>query len=204
MLGPLNRDTGQRAQRLPRARGPGFTLIELMITLAILAVLLAIAVPSMREFIARKRVEGIAQELVTDLRLLKSQQIQRRQFVGILFGSNASSTCYSLFAVGTSDDNCNCAAAGSPICPNPGGVGSSSEIKTVVVPRSTGVTLSATPQLLRLFGHNAAPISGVTLSTSVQSSLGGTLRVSTNLLAQPSLCSVSGAESSLPACPPSP
>lgn len=201
MLGPLTRHSANRAG-LPRAPGPGFTLIELMITLVILAVLLAIAVPSMREFVARKRVEGVAQELVTDLRLLKSQQIQRRQFVGILFGANSSMTCYSLFAVGPSDDNCDCTATGGPICPNPGGAGSSSEIKTVVLPRSSGVTLSSTPRLLRLFGHNATPIGNVTLSASVQSSQGGTVRVLTNLLAQPSLCSASGAESSLPACPP--
>ena len=88
----------RQARQLQRPdRGAGFTMIELLIVMVILAVLLAIAVPSMREFIARKRVEGVAQELATDLRLLKSQQIQRRRNVGIQFGSNASITCYVLY-----------------------------------------------------------------------------------------------------------
>lgn len=201
MLGKMTGAAHQAGRATPAA-GRGFTLIELLVTLVILAVLLAIAVPSMRDFVARKRVEGIAQELVTDLRLLKSQQIQRRQFVGILFGANASVTCYSLYAIGTGDENCDCTIAGGQVCGNPNRAQASTEIKTVVVPRSSGVTLSSNPQLLRLFGFNGLPLGNATLLASVQSSRGGTVRVSTNAVALPSLCSASGSESTLPACPP--
>lgn len=185
-----------------RAVAPGFTLVEVMISLVILAVLLAIAVPSMREFVARKRVEGVAQELATDLRLLKSQQIQRRQRVGILFGSNDSMTCYSLYFIGTGDENCDCTISNGPVCGNPARVQGSAEIKTVVVPRTTGVTVSSNPQLLRLLGFNGMPSGNTTIRASVQGTSGGTVRVSTNAAAMPSVCSVSGSESSIPACPP--
>lgn len=188
-------------RRCPNREKPrGFTLIELMITLVILAVLLAIAVPSLREFVARKRVEGVAQELATDLRLLKSQQIQRRQFVGILFGSNASMTCYSLYAIGTADENCDCTIANGQVCGDPSRVEGSKEIKTVVVPRSTGVVVSSSPPLLRLFGFNGMPIGNATIQASVQSSLGGSIRVATNAAAMPSMCSLSGSGSLAP-CP---
>lgn len=201
MLGTMtNQPAPWRRQR--RAVAPGFTLIEVMITLVILAVLLAIAVPSMREFVARKRVEGIAQELATDLRLLKSQQIQRRRSVGILFGSNDSVTCYSLYFIGTGDENCDCTIGNGPVCGNPARVQGSAEIKTVVVPRNSGVTVSSNPQLLRLFGFNGMPIGNTTIQASVQGSSGGTVRVSTNTAAMPVICSVSGSESAITACPP--
>ena len=175
-------------------------MIELLIVMVILAVLLAIAVPSMREFIARKRVEGVAQELATDLKYLKSRQLQRNQFVGLLFNSNATDTCYSLFEIGPSDNNCDCTRPAGMACPNAGSPGSSLELKTVTLPRSSGVTLSSTPRLLRLFGFNASPLGNTTIQVTVQSSLGGSVRVSTNALVLPALCSISGTSSNLPAC----
>lgn len=182
------------------ARGSGFTLIEVMIVLVIMAVLLAIAVPSMRELIARQRVEGIAQELATDLRFLKSQQIQRRRSVGILFAGNSTQTCYSLYVVGPAGDDCDCSTTGASVCPNPTSAGSSLEIKTVILPASSGMKLSASPDLLRLIGFNALPMGGTLIQASVESALGGTVRVSTNALGAPVLCSVSGNSSNLPAC----
>ena len=200
MLGKMTRRPAP-CRRWHRAVAPGFTLIELMITLVILAVLLAIAVPSMREFVARKRVEGVAQELATDLRLLKSQQIQRRRSVGILFGSNDSVTCYSLYAIGTGQEHCDCTISNGPVCGNPARVQGSSEIKTVLVPRSSGVTVSSDPPLLRLFGFNGLPFGNTTIQASVQGALGGEVRVSTNEAAMPVICSVSGSESAIRACP---
>ena len=182
------------------ARGAGFTMIELMIVMVIMAVLLAVAVPSMREFVARKRVEGVAQELATDLKFLKSRQLQRNQFVGLLFNSNATNTCYSLYEIGPADNNCDCTRPPGTACPNPGNPGSSVELKTVVLPRSSGITLSSAPNLLRLFGFNASPIGNTTIQATVQSTLGGSVRVSTNALVVPVMCSVSGSWNSLPAC----
>lgn len=190
--------------RLPHqpVRGAGFTMIELMIVMVILAVLLAIAVPSMREFAARKRVEGVAKELVTDLKFLKSQQLQRNQFVGLLFNSDATTTCYSLYEIGPADNNCDCTRPPGTACPNQGNPGSSVELKSVVLPRSSGITLSSNPVLLRLFGFNATPIGNTTIQATVESAQGGSIRISTNALVVPVMCSVSGSWSSLPACLP--
>lgn len=201
MLGTMTfQPRSSRRQR--RARSAGFTLIELMITLVILAVLLAIAVPSMREFVARKRVEGVAQELATDLRYLQAQQIQRSAPVRIRFGSTDTMSCYVLYVWGAAGVNCNCTRTDGPVCGNPDAAGASQEIKTVIVPKSTGVSFTSEPTLLTLLGFNGLPDGNTTLLASVQGTRGGEVRLTTNSTAKPSLCSVSGSESTIPRCPP--
>lgn len=79
MLEPLG-GTGRR-----RARG--FTLIELVVVIAIAAVLVAVAVPSFREFFDSKRVEGVATELYTDLQYARSEAVSRRADVRVEFAS---------------------------------------------------------------------------------------------------------------------
>ena len=51
----------------------GFTLVELMIVVALVAILLALAAPSFRETIARNRLEGVAGELSTDFQYARSE-----------------------------------------------------------------------------------------------------------------------------------
>ncbi|MDO9286026.1 MAG: prepilin-type N-terminal cleavage/methylation domain-containing protein [Aquabacterium sp.] len=192
--------------RRRRAVAPGFTLVEVMISLVILAVLLAIAVPSMREFVARKRVEGVAQELVTDLRYLQAVQQQRgaasRFPVRISFSSTDTMSCYVLYVWGTAGIDCNCARSDGPVCFDPTVDGASQELKTVVLPKSSGVSFSSDPALLTLDGFNGLPVGNRTIQATIRGTRGGEVRVSTNATAKPSLCSVSGTESSIPRCPP--
>jgi type IV fimbrial biogenesis protein FimT len=54
-------------------RNGGFTMIELMVVIAIVAILAAVAVPSFTESMARRRLEGVANELSADLQYAKSQ-----------------------------------------------------------------------------------------------------------------------------------
>ncbi len=56
---------------------PGFTLIELMITLAVAAVLLVLAVPSFRETIAENRLTVANNELVGALNLARLEAVKR-------------------------------------------------------------------------------------------------------------------------------
>lgn len=55
----------------------GFTLVEMMVTLSVLSVMLAVAVPSFTEFIANQRIRAAASDLHSTLLLARSEAIKR-------------------------------------------------------------------------------------------------------------------------------
>jgi len=59
----------------------GFTLIELMVTVAIAGVVLGIGIPSFNEAIRNSRLTTSANELITALNLAKSEAIKRGEHV---------------------------------------------------------------------------------------------------------------------------
>jgi type IV fimbrial biogenesis protein FimT len=63
----------------PRQRG--FTLIELMVTITVLAVLLGLAVPSLREWIVGTRVRTTADSMQNGLRLAQAEAVRRNRLV---------------------------------------------------------------------------------------------------------------------------
>lgn len=66
---------------IKQARNPGFTLPELMITLAIAGILMAIAIPSFNTTIRSSRLSASANELVSALNLARSEAVKRGQQV---------------------------------------------------------------------------------------------------------------------------
>lgn len=59
----------------------GFTMVELMVTLVVLAVLLALAAPNMASFINNSRLRASQSELVSALTLARSEATKRGNFV---------------------------------------------------------------------------------------------------------------------------
>jgi len=62
-------------------RVTGFTLIELMVTLSLAAILMAIAVPNMRTFIQNNRLTAAANDLLRSFQLARTEAIKRQQNV---------------------------------------------------------------------------------------------------------------------------
>lgn len=62
----------------PASSQNGLTLIETMVVVAVLGVLLALAAPSFRNFIATQQLKGAANELMTDMVFARSEALARQ------------------------------------------------------------------------------------------------------------------------------
>jgi type IV fimbrial biogenesis protein FimT len=67
--------------RTPSRRG--FTLIEMMVTIAVLVILLAVAAPAMQTFTASQRIKSGSFDLYSSLMYARSEAIKRRDAVTI-------------------------------------------------------------------------------------------------------------------------
>lgn len=62
---------------LTRRHHSGVTLIELIVTVAVLAILLSLAAPTFRDLLAAQRIRAAAHSLVSDLVLARSEAVKR-------------------------------------------------------------------------------------------------------------------------------
>ena len=72
----------------------GLTIIELLVTLAVCGVLLALTIPSFTDVLAQRRIEGAGTELGTDLQLARSEAVSRNSQVTLT--ATASSNSYAI------------------------------------------------------------------------------------------------------------
>ncbi len=69
--------------QIRRTAQTGFTLIELMVAIAVLAVILSLAAPSFRQMLESQSVRATAFDLVADLTLARSEALKRGMNVTI-------------------------------------------------------------------------------------------------------------------------
>ena len=73
-----------------RVTSSGFTLIELMVTIAVLAIIVGIAAPNISTQLANQRVKSTAATLANALKEAKVESILRRQNVEVVYNPNTS------------------------------------------------------------------------------------------------------------------
>lgn len=73
----------------------GFTLVELIITIAIAAIILGLAVPNYQTFLVNQRVQSLSTTLIAALRLARNEAITRGVNVAICPLDAQQSSCVS-------------------------------------------------------------------------------------------------------------
>lgn len=73
-----------------KRKNAGFTLVELMVTLAVAAILLSIAAPSFSNFIQNNRITSATNHLVAHLQYARSEAITKGQAVNLARNTSAS------------------------------------------------------------------------------------------------------------------
>lgn len=86
-----------------RARGTGFTLVELMVTVSILAILLAVGVPQLRNFMLKQQVAADVETLSMAIQLAKTEAIKRSGRVSLCPLASAITTPPACAAESTKD-----------------------------------------------------------------------------------------------------
>lgn len=97
-------------QQIVERKQHGVTLTELLVTIAIIGILAAIAVPSYRDTIERNRLKQAVEAFKSDMQFARTEAIKRSQDVAISRSpGNAGAWCYGLNFNAT----CTCGTAGS-------------------------------------------------------------------------------------------
>jgi len=87
----------------PRKSEDGFTLIELMAVIAVLAIILMVAVPSMRGLIHRNQLRTETSRLLSAINLTRSEAISRNTVVSLCpsaFSSDGVAVCSRSYSDG--------------------------------------------------------------------------------------------------------
>ncbi len=122
----------------------GFTLIELMVSIAVLAILVAIATPSFNEFFDKYRVRGAANDVVSVISEARAEAVKSGRNVRIDFGGTSAAWCVAASpapvpAAGAQIGNAaDCDCAGGTCNPMLDG-----EVLSVAVNAHPGVTVAA-------------------------------------------------------------
>jgi type IV fimbrial biogenesis protein FimT len=94
----------------------GFTLIELIVVVAVLSIVLGLGVPAMQSILQRGRLKEVAELLAADLRFARAETTKRKTAVSVSYSPDA--WCYGISEAGGCDctsTNCVLSVAGAGV-----------------------------------------------------------------------------------------
>lgn len=157
------------ARACPSLRG--FTLIELVVAMAVLGILAVVAAPAVGEYLATQRLKGAAEELQTDLQFARMQSVQKNAAITVTLAS----TGYTIAQGATT-------------------------IKSVTFGGGSNVSAGATLVAVFDPVRATATISNGPDVTVANASTARTLRVSLSTMGRVSICSPGGAVKGYDTC----
>jgi type IV fimbrial biogenesis protein FimT len=169
----------------------GLSLVEVAVVVAVSAVLVGTAAPSLADFIGTRRLDGAATQLATDIQFVRGDAVARNLPVRLSFFNDASGSCYVVHTGNAAQ--CSCAADGPATC-----TGGALEIKTVRLAARERIGLQANTASL-LFD----PLHGTSSPTATLRVLGMNGRAVhhvINLMGRVRSCSPSTTVPGYPAC----
>ncbi|ASE27518.2 GspH/FimT family pseudopilin [Psychrobacter cryohalolentis] len=95
----MKASANNRPQKL-HMTSSGFTLIELMVTIAVLAIIVGIAAPSISTQLANQRVKSTAATLANALTEAKVESVLRRQNIRVIYANSSAPKTIKLQANG--------------------------------------------------------------------------------------------------------
>ncbi len=162
----------------------GFSLVELMVTVAVLGIIAAIATPSMVDMIDRKHALGATEEAYSLLHMARSEAIKQSRTIRVTVSEGAASS----WLIGLSDSGSACSGASDcKILEGGTGVTRMSDPS-----RYPGVKLAANQATFVFNARGLAsgiPADGATLDFTSQR--GWTARLALNPIGRIRLCSPS-------------
>lgn len=198
------------ARRRPQPRATGFTLVEMLVVVAVAALLLSLAAPSFFEMITMQRLRNTSSQIVTDMQFARSEAVARRRIVRVNLGFDGNQTCYTIYwAASNAVARCDCKLGAGAACT---AGASQEEIRTVSVPRSSQVTLEWPDDQDTAFGYDpvtgglvsipsdevSAPLALVVIDAKVDADR--LLRTNIIQTGRPAVCAPNAAVMKVPGC----
>jgi type IV fimbrial biogenesis protein FimT len=140
----------------------GFTLVELMIVIAVVVILLLLAVPSFADYLDRARVRGVADDALSLIADARTGSVQRNRDVVVSFGGTSPAWCIGANGAldATTPGNATPAAAACD-CATPSGCVVGSQQLAMSSSNYSGITVSTNSASLT-FDSRLGTVSGLT------------------------------------------
>jgi len=130
----------------PKTYAGGFTLVELMITIFVAAILVTLAMPSFRDLLISNRVTENTNQLIADLNLARSEAVNRGTLVAVVStsGSNDWSGGWKVIADSVFKNDGTFTDSGDTVLRASPGVNSASNysVRTKVTTTAAGGTIT--------------------------------------------------------------
>ena len=194
----------------------GFTLIEIMITVALLVIIIVSVAPSFKRLIETQRVRSTAAQLVTDLQFARSEAVQRNTLMRLTFQESTTETCYTIYTSSVNNDRCDCRFGAGNACPSDptDPTKRRTELRTVSFPKNSGVKViipftefdssfafdNVTGGLFKIPTDDASsPLDSISMETFIDAER--KLQIRLNRAGRPSICKPAGSTITETACP---